>query len=431
MTTAPEYIDKLQAARLRLVGEERKMLEEIAKRDVPVASAEERSTLQKMADDITGIKQQIDGWKVQAERDAENDKVAEVRAAVYSPQQIERQDKAEKASFESFIRGEGVGNANGGRSWDFDLTTAVNTRQMIRMGAGPAEFRALSVVTAAAGGTLVPTGFVNALYDYMEVYSGARRLNPTILATASGNPLPIPKVATGGTAALVGEGTALGGSDPTFGRTLLSTWKIAQIVVLSNELLRDSGVDVEGWLARDFGRSLGRATNTYYTTGTGSNQPAGYQVPAGTAVTGANAGTGVPSMNNLIDVVYGINSEYRANGAAWSMRDATAGYIRKLTASTAGDYLWQPSAQLGQPDRLLGYPVIENSAMPAYGTGVKSITFGDMASAFVIRDVGSVRIERSEERYFELDQVAWRAILSTDSQVQDLTAYTAFRGGTA
>jgi HK97 family phage major capsid protein len=426
-----DYLDNLNAARVRLVGEQRKLIDDITKRDTPVPSAEERQTLERMDADIDGIKAEIDAAKVRQARDAENDKVAEVRAAVYSPKQIEQQDRSEKQAFEAFIRGESPGNAEHGRAWDFNLTTAVNTRQMIRMGAGPAEFRALSVVTAAAGGTLVPTGFVNSLYDYMEVYSGARRLNPTILATASGNPLPIPKVVSGGTAAIVGEGTALAGTDPSFGRTLLSTWKIAQLVTLSNELIRDSGVDLEGWLARDFGRALGRATNSLYTTGTGSNQPAGYQVPAGTAVTGANGGTGVPSMNNLIDVVYGINSEYRAAGAAWSMRDATAGYIRKLTASTAGDYLWQPSLQAGQPDRLLGFPVVENSAMPAYGTGIKSICFGDFGSAFVIRDVGSVRVERSEERYFELDQVAWRAVLSTDSQVQDLTAYTAFRGGTA
>ena len=42
------------------------------------------------------------------------------------------------------------------------------------------------------------------------------------------------------------------------------------------------------------------------------------------------------------------------------MNDATAAYIRKLIDG-AGNYIWQPGLQAGQPDRLLGRPYTLNS----------------------------------------------------------------------
>lgn len=428
-TTVADHIKSLNDSRLRLVGEQRKLVDAILNRDDKTPTAEERTTLERMDHDIDAFKRAADEWVEREARDAENDKIAEIRHAVLPQAEIRRQD-AQDASFVRFLRGEVAGNADGGKAFDIDLAPASKMRNAVRLGAGVGEFRALSVVTAAAGGTLVPTTFANQLYDYLEVYSGARLMGATIITTASGEPMQMYRVATGGTAALVGEGSALAGSDPSFNRFTLGTWKYAQLVDLSAEIIRDSGVDIEGWLASDFGRALGRVTNTAYTTGSGSNQPTGYHTVAGTAVTGANGGTGIPSFDNLLDYVYAINSEYRMQNPVWTMRDATAGAVRKLK-DTTNQYLWQPSVQAGQPDRLLNYPVIENSAMPAMGTGIRSITYGAMGPAFVIRDVGAVRIDRSVDFRFSTDQVTWRAILSTDSNVRDLTAYTSFRGGTA
>lgn len=428
-TTVADHIKSLNDSRLRLVGEQRKLVDAILNRDDKTPTAEERTTLERMDHDIDAFKRAADEWVEREARDAENDKVAEIRHAVLPQAEIRRQD-AQDASFVRFLRGEVAGNADGGKAFDIDLAPASKMRNAVRLGAGVGEFRALSVVTAAAGGTLVPTTFANQLYDYLEVYSGARLMGATIITTSSGESMQMYRVATGGTAALVGEGSALAGSDPSFNRFTLGTWKYAQLVDLSAEIIRDSGVDIEGWLASDFGRALGRVTNTAYTTGSGSNQPTGYHTVAGTAVTGANGGTGIPSFDNLLDCIYAINSEYRMQNPVWTMRDATAGAVRKLK-DTTNQYLWQPSVQAGQPDRLLNYPVIENSAMPAMGTGIRSITYGAMGPAFVIRDVGAVRIDRSVDFRFSTDQVTWRAILSTDSNVRDLTAYTSFRGGTA
>ena len=93
---------------------------------------------------------------------------------------------------------------------------------------------------ATTGGNIVPRSFVGR-YDYLEAFSGIRRV-ATILTTSGGENLDLPKVTAHGAAAIVGEGTALAEADPAFGKVTLGSWKYAQLVQISTELVTDSGV---------------------------------------------------------------------------------------------------------------------------------------------------------------------------------------------
>jgi HK97 family phage major capsid protein len=86
-----------------------------------------------------------------------------------------------------------------------------------------------------------------------------------------------------------------------------------------------------------------------------------------------------------------------------------------------GRPLWEPSVQVGQPDRILGFPVLTDPNLTAVGTAAGTpIAFGDW-STFYIRDVGSVRLERSDDYAFANDLVTWRCIFRTDSDLIDAT----------
>jgi HK97 family phage major capsid protein len=122
--------------------------------------------------------------------------------------------------------------------------------------------------------------------------------------------------------------------------------------------------------------------------------------------------------------------------AAWLTRDANVAGLRKLLDGN-GIPLWQPSLQVGVPDRLLGYPVVDDPNVAAFATGatatassVKGLAFGDF-SAFYIRDVQGIRFERSDEFAFSTDLVTFRAILRTDSDLIDTSAIKLLIGGTA
>jgi HK97 family phage major capsid protein len=98
------------------------------------------------------------------------------------------------------------------------------------------------------------------------------------------------------------------------------------------------------------------------------------------------------------------------------MNPAIMKYVMQLTDGT-GQFLWQPSVQLGQPDRFRGYPVYENEEMQStVTTATKTAIFGDL-SAYKIRDVGSMRIQRVNERFADYGQIGFIAHIRVDGGV--------------
>lgn len=386
-------------------------------------SAEEQEQVERAFADIDRYDGMIKGWQDRSRNEREAEVARSEWAQVVRPDIIDQRDARFDADLDAVLRGQIPQ-----RVLNVDLRAVAAEKRAIRLGATGREFRDLST-SATAGGNTIPTSFARQLYDYLEVFSGMRRTNATIVTTAGGETIDFPKVTSHGTAAIVGEGSALAEADPAFGKMSLGAWKYGELLQMTTELLEDSGVDIVGFAARDLGRAIGRVTDNAYVNGSGTNAPQGLMTVIGTAKTGGTGVVGVPTFNDLIDVVYSVNEEYRLSGE-WLMRDATAGVIRKITDSE-GQYLWQPSTQVGQPDRLLGYPVVTDPHVAATGTGIVSIAFGDF-STFYIRDVGAVRLERSDEYAFANDLVTWRAVLRTDSDLIDLTgSIKGFRGGTA
>ena len=322
--------------------------------------------------------------------------------------------------------------APGKQYMDFNLAPIAAEKRAIRLGLEGAELRdyihqneqrALEEVTSGAGGALVPLSFARRLYDFLEWYTGVRQLNTTILTTPSGEPLNVPSVTAHGTATLTGEGTALAEHDPAFTVTTFHAWKYGELTQISRELIDDSGVDILPLIMQDLSRAIGRVTDTDYVSGSGSNKPTGLLTTAGTGATAQTGSTGIPNYSNLVDLVYSVNPLYRQHGAQWFMLDKTAASLRKLTDSQNRP-LWEPSMQIGEPDRLIGYPVVLDPNMPACSTAASTalpIIFGDFRS-FYIRDVGMLRFERSDEFAFSTDIVTFRALLRTDSHMIDSLA---------
>ena len=292
------------------------------------------------------------------------------------------------------------------------------------------ELRALSVGTDTAGGHTVPTGFVRDLYRFLETYSGMRRAGARVVTTTSGEDLPWPVVETGGEAEDVDEGEVIGGTDPVLGLKTLKAYKHGQVIDLTRELIDDSAVDILGFVAEELGRAIAHKSGTKYVNGTGTDQAEGIVTSATTGVTGSDGEAGAPDFDNLIDLKYSVNEAYRMDGAVWFMRDNTVGKVRKLKDED-GQYLWQPALIPGQPDTLLGHPVVTDPYMPEVAADAKSIAFGAFRRAITIRDVSTVRIERSDDAEFKKDMVVYKGVLRTDSRVIDANAVKLFVGGSA
>lgn len=293
----------------------------------------------------------------------------------------------------------------------------------------PADFRTLSKLTTGAGGNVVPTSFYNRLMAHLIEVSAILQSGATVLNTSSGETLQVPKTTSHGTARLTAEAGTISAGDPAFGQAELGAYKYGVLIQVSRELIDDSGVDLEGYLAMQAGRALGNALGADLITGNGSSKPTGLLnnttlgVTGPTGVTGGLGpvdATGTGGADRLIDLFYSVIAPYRASSAAgWLVRDATMAVIRKLK-DTTGQYIFQPSLVAGTPDMLLGKPIRTDPFMPAIATGAKSVAFGDMSQYFV-RMAGGVRFERSDDFAFNTDLVTFRALLRADGILVDQT----------
>jgi HK97 family phage major capsid protein len=99
------------------------------------------------------------------------------------------------------------------------------------------------------------------------------------------------------------------------------------------------------------------------------------------------------NMDSLIALVGTLQSRYLADpaGVGFVMHRLTASAIRRLR-STDGQYLWEPSTQAGQPDRLLGYPVYTVDAMPTLASDAFAVLFGNFRRGYLLADRVGMRI---------------------------------------
>lgn len=171
----------------------------------------------------------------------------------------------------------------------------------------------------------------------------------------------------------------------------------------TQKILDDAEINMEAWLATKVSEKFARDEAAAFVNGSGVNKPRGFLTyPDGTTLpgtierinTGANgAFDAAPNGGDaLIDALYGLKAQYRAN-ATWFMNRATTKLARKLKDSD-GAYLWSPGIAAGQPASLLGYPIAAFEDMPNPATGSLSIAVGDMRAAYQIVDRVGIRTLR-------------------------------------
>lgn len=175
----------------------------------------------------------------------------------------------------------------------------------------------------------------------------------------------------------------------------------------TQRFLDDTAIDVEAWLANKVASKFARAENRGFAVGTGIRQPRGifaYTTAATTDATRAwgtmehvvsGAAADFASSNpsdKFVDLVHALKADYRA-GAAFMMPRLTLAKVRKFKDGQ-GNYLWQPSAQAGQPSSLMGYPVVEAEDAPAVAANALGVAFGNFGEGYQIVDRVGIRVIR-------------------------------------
>jgi HK97 family phage major capsid protein len=282
-------------------------------------------------------------------------------------------------------------------------------------------------LTKSSTGSPIPTSF------YDSVVMLARKVGPlletsTIINTAGGENLQIPSLSAYSTGTVTSEAGTIGESDPTFNAfKTLGAYKYSFLTQISREMVEDAGVDILGFLAAQTGNAIGYAVNGALTTGTGTVQPNGIVTTAGSGITGSTAVSGAFTADNLIDLVYSVDTAGRTlPGTGFMMNAKSIGAVRKLK-DTAGNYVFSPALSGDKRDLVLGYEVYENPAMADPATSAKSVLFGHLPSYFV-RTVGGLRLDRSDDYAFQNDLVTFRATMRVDGNLIQTSHVKYFAG---
>lgn len=287
---------------------------------------------------------------------------------------------------------------------------------------------ALEVGNDAAGGALVPEGFMPELVRQMKAFGPMGDPGVTrVLTTMSGNPLPWPVVDdTANKGKKIGENVAVGEAPiPAFSQVIFNAYKYTtEALKIPQELIEDSYFLENGLLmliAELLGERLGRTRNEVLTSGDGNDDPNGIvtAVPVG-VTTATNAGI---LADEIIDVEHSVDPAYRRGTMlCWMFNDNTFKSVRKLKDGD-GNYLWNAKdIRAGTPETISGHKFEINQDMDDFGTdGKHPIVFGNFAK-YVVRKVKGIRMRLLTERYADADQVAYLGYQRLDGDCIDRRA---------
>lgn len=272
---------------------------------------------------------------------------------------------------------------------------------------------ALKEGTDPDGGYLVPDEFEKQLIQKLHEANILRSISNVIQTNSGEHKIPV--VATEGTASWMEEEAAYTESNTQFSQVSLGAHKLGTLIKVSEELLNDSAFDLMGYLSEEFGRRLGDAEEKAFLTGTGSGQPTGMLNDTTGATLGSTAKSSTDiNFDDLIDLFYSLRAPYRKN-AVFIMNDDTVKAVRKLKDKN-DQYIWQPSVQAGQPDRILNCPVLTSQYMPTLAASNKPVLFGDF-NYYWIADRQGRTFKRLNELYAVTGQVGFLGSQRVDAKV--------------
>jgi HK97 family phage major capsid protein len=267
------------------------------------------------------------------------------------------------------------------------------------------ELKSISGINPGDGGYAVPKEIDVLIASQLKQFSPIRQIAQVVqVGTSDYRKL----VTNGGTASgWVAETDArVETVTPTFQEVAPPMGELYANPAATQTMLDDAAFDLEGWIASEIATEFARAEGTAFVNGSGVNQPKGFlTAPTSLSVDAARpfdtlqyvasgdaAGFGTDPEAELIDLIHTLKAGHR-QGASWVMNSATMAEVRKLKTAD-GALMWQPGLVEGQPDRLLGYPLIEAEDMPDIAGGAFPIAFGNFKAGYLIAERNATTILR-------------------------------------
>lgn len=271
------------------------------------------------------------------------------------------------------------------------------------------ELRALQAGSSTEGGYLMaPQQFITELLKGVDnmtfIRSRARKFQ-----VAASNSLGVPTLDTDADDLDWATELATGNEDTAmrFGKRELKPHPLAKRIKISKTLMRASALPIDQIVRERIAYKLGVTQEKAYLTGDGQAKPLGVFVasndgiPTSRDVSTGNEATAI-KFDGLIEAKFAVKSQYWATSDWLFHRDAVKN-ITKLKDGE-GQYLWRMSVRDGEPDTLLGRPLMVSEYVPNTFTSAQYVgLFGDFSN-YWIADSLDFQIQRLVELYAESNQ---------------------------
>lgn len=274
------------------------------------------------------------------------------------------------------------------------------------------ELRSLQVSIEGKGGNIVaPEEFVNEILkkvdDILKIRSratitrltGAQSLGVPTLATDLDDYEWTPEVGK------VSEDTKM-----SFNKRVFKPNQLSKLVKVSDFLAKNRP-DISSLIVERLAYKLGATLEKQYMLGDGVSKPLGLFTPSNDGISTArdiDIGTSAKPITyeGLVDALYGALKEGYRNRAVWVLNSRVIAELRKLTDGNKQP-IWQPALTQGNPNLLLGIPVIESAFAPAdLTTGEYIGILGDLSKYWIV-DSMDFEVKVLGELYSETNEIGY------------------------
>ena len=187
-------------------------------------------------------------------------------------------------------------------------------------------------------------------------------------------------------------------STPQLNKWRIQVFEMYASLAATQQLLDDSNVDVEGYLAMKAADKFARLENTAFINGDGVTRPRGMLTYAnGTTLPGTveqvlSGVAGTLNYASMVNLEGALKTPYR-NNASWAFNRAGIAVLRGLLDGY-GHPLWEPSVQAGRPAKFMGYNINEFNDLPALASSALFGVFANFSEFYQIVDRVGMRVLR-------------------------------------
>lgn len=275
--------------------------------------------------------------------------------------------------------------------------------------------KAMAASTGEAGGFTVPGQFVAEIIELLRARAVVEGAGPRAITMPSGT-ITISKQTSAGSAAWLGENENLVHGRPGTGNVTLTAKKLGGLVAVSNDLLKYSAIDIDGFVRDDLVQVVQLAEDLAFLRGDGlSAQPKGFLYTTGKNGFAANTTVTLATVTNELGRAM---QELMSDNVAmvrphWFWNPRTWRYLFTIQNSL-GLYAFQQELNSG---RLFGIPWSNTTQIPVnLGAGTDSEVYLVEMDTIVIGRTGAMEVDASAEAAY-FDGTAVQSSFSRDQTV--------------